>query len=276
MMMKFFKVGQTKIAYDEAGDGLPLIFIHGFPLNHHLWEPQFSGLQDVAWLIAPDLPGHGESDSRQGSYLMEQVAADVNYLLDALDIQKQVLLCGLSLGGYMIGHFFQNYGGRLAGLIFTATRASADSPEAKLNRDRLLAIARTEGVEQLVEAVLPKFLAPSAYQTRPELVEQVRQIMRSTSLEGVVGDLSGMRARPDTFDLIREIRLPTLVIHGEEDQLIPLNEAERIRDCIPGARLITIPAAGHLPNLEQPDLFNRAIKEFIPLVSTSLTSVSSL
>lgn len=261
--MRFFKFGQTKIAYDEAGDGLPLVFIHGFPLNHHLWEPQFSGLQDVAWLIAPDLPGHGESDSRQGPYMMEQVAADVNYLLDALDIRKQVVLCGLSLGGYMIGQFFQNYGSRLAGLIFTATRASADSPEAKDNRDRLISIAREKGVEQLVDAVLPKFLAPSAYQNRPELVEKARKIMLTVSLEGAVGDLLGMRARPDTFDIIREIRLPTLVIHGMEDALIPLSEAERIRDFIPGAHLVTIPAAGHLPNLEQPVLFNQAVRKFI-------------
>lgn len=261
--MKFFQVGQTKIAYDDTGDGLPLILIHGFPLNHHLWEPQFSGLRNTARLIAPDLPGHGESDVRSGAYSMEQVAADVNYLLDALDIRTQVVLCGLSLGGYMIGQFFQNYGSRLAGLIFTATRASADSPEAKENRDRLIKIAREKGVEQLVEAVLPKFLAPSAYLTKPELVSQIRKIMLTVSVDGAVGDLLGMRARPDTFDIIREIRLPTLVIHGTEDALIPVSEAERIRDCIPGASLVTITDAGHLPNLEQPVLFNQVVREFL-------------
>ena len=261
--MKFVKIGELNLAYYEAGGGIPLVFVHGFPLNHRLWEPQFSDLSETAHLIAPDLPGHGESGSRPGLYLMEQVAEDVNTMLDKLEIKVPVVLCGLSLGGYMIGQFFEKYRNRLAGLVFTATRASGDSHEAKLNRDRLVGIAWESGVNAMVEAVLPKFLAPKTYQTRPELVERVRGIMQVTSLEGVVGDLLGMRARPDTFDMIREIRLPTLVIHGTEDQLIPVSEGELIRDTIPGARMVTIPEAGHLPNLEQPELFNLAVREFI-------------
>jgi 3-oxoadipate enol-lactonase len=261
--MKFIKIRELKLAYFEAGRGIPLVLIHGFPLNHRLWEQQFAALTETARLIAPDLPGHGESDSRSGPYWMEQVAQDVNDLLDVLEIKVPVVLCGLSLGGYMLGQFYERYGNQLAGLIFTATRASGDSPEAKLNRDRLVSIAREAGVNALVEAVLPKFLAPKTYQTRPELVEQVRGIMQAASLDGVVGDLLGMRARPDTFDMIRKIRLPTLVIHGTEDQLIPVSEGELIRDTIPGARMVTIPEAGHLPNLEQPELFNLAVREFI-------------
>ena len=261
--MKYVKVNDIQLAYFEIGKGLPLVFVHGFPLNHRMWEPQFTDLQDVGHLIAPDLPGHGESGSRSGVYFMDQVADDVNALVDALEISVPLVLCGLSLGGYMLGQYFTKYGLRLAGLIFTATRASGDSPEAKLNRDRLVGIAESGGVNALVDAVLPKFMAPQTYQTHPELVKQVRDIMQAASLHGAIGDLLGMKARPDTFDLIANIRIPTLVIHGTQDQLIPLSEAERIRDTIPGSRLVIIPEAGHLPNLEQPDLFNRAVRDFL-------------
>ena len=129
--MKFVKVNDIQLAYFEIGKGFPLVFVHGFPLNHRMWEPQFTALQDVGHLIAPDLPGHGESESRSGVYYMDQVADDVNALLDALEINVPLVICGLSLGGYMLGQYFTKYGSRLAGLIFTATRASGDLPEAK-------------------------------------------------------------------------------------------------------------------------------------------------
>ena len=132
-----------------------------------------------------------------------------------------------------------------------------------MNRDRLVGIAEIGGVNALVDAVLPKFMAPQTYQTHPELVKQVRDIMQTASLHGAIGDLLGMKARPDTFDLIAKIRIPTLVIHGTQDQLIPLSEAERIHDTIPGSRLVIIPESGHLPNLEQPELFNRAVRDFL-------------
>lgn len=261
--MNFVNIDGIKLAYAQAGQGTPLVFVHGFPLSHRMWEAQLTALKDAARIIAPDLPGHGASDARSGAYYMEQVADDINALLDALQINVPVVVCGLSLGGYMLGQFYQKYSHRLAGLVFTATRASADSPETRLNRDRLVGIAQREGVSALVEAVLPKFLAPEAYTSRPELVEQLRSIMLAASLDGAIGDLLGMKARPDTFELIAKIRIPTLVIHGTEDQLIPFSEAERLRDTIPAARLVAIPGAGHLPNLEQPALFNQAVRDFI-------------
>jgi len=251
------------MAYEETGRGVPIIFVHGFPLNHQLWEPQLSGLKETMHVIAPDLPGHGKSEARSGAYLMNLVADDVNGFIDALGISEPVVICGLSLGGYMLGQFYQKYGKRLSGLIFTATRASPDSEAARLNRDRLVALARQSGPQAVVEDVLPKFMSPKTYQRRPELVDEVRGIMRTTSLDGMVADLLGMRARPDTHDLLRKVNVPSLVIHGTDDQLIPLSEGERIKDTIPGARMCVIPEVGHLPNLEQPELFNQAVIEFI-------------
>jgi pimeloyl-ACP methyl ester carboxylesterase len=262
--MKYVRANNLRMAYEETGKGIPIIFVHGFPLNHKLWEPQLSGLKETMHVIAPDLPGHGESEARSGAYLMNIVADDTNGFIDALGISEPVVICGLSLGGYMLGQFYQKYGQRLRGVIFTATRASPDSEAVKLNRDRLIALARQSGPQAVVEEVLPKFMSPKTYQSYPELVDEVRGIMRTTSLDGMVGDLLGMRERPDTHDLLRKVNVPALVIHGMDDQLIPLSEGERIRDTITGARMCVIPDAGHLPNLEQPELFNQAVIGFIP------------
>ena len=261
--MKYVMANSLRMAYEETGKGIPIIFVHGFPLNHRLWEPQLSELKETMHVITPDLPGHGKSEARFGAYLMNLVADDINGFIDALGISVPVVVCGLSLGGYMLGQFYQKYGKRLSGLIFTATRASPDSEAAKLNRDRLVVLASQSGPQAVVEDVLPKFMSPKTYQSRPELVDEVREIMRTTSLDGMVGDLLGMRERPDTHDLLRKINLPALVIHGMDDQLIPLSEGEKIRDTITGARMCVIPDAGHLPNLEQPELFNQAVIRFI-------------
>ena len=197
--MEYIQVRDFSMAYEQAGEGIPLLFIHGFPLNHTLWNGQFGALQKAARLIAPDLRGHGASQATPGVYTMELIADDINAFLDALRIIDKVILCGLSLGGYMSFPFYRKYAHRLAGLILTATRASADNPETKLNRENQIALTRKSGVKAEIDLVLPKFLSPETYKNRPELVQQVRQIMESTSLEGVLGDLMGMRDRPDSL-----------------------------------------------------------------------------
>jgi pimeloyl-ACP methyl ester carboxylesterase len=194
---------------------------------------------------------------------VEALADDLAALLDGLNIQTPVVLCGLSMGGYIAFAFYRKYASRLAGLILTATRAAADSPEARLGRDQAADRARQEGVNAIAAAMLPRLLAPQTYNERPELVQQVKEIMESTSLEGILGDLAALKQRPDSTPTLPKIRVPTLILHGQQDALIPLQEAQAMQAGIPGARLIAIPGAGHLPNLEQPELFNRAVIEFL-------------
>ncbi|NCQ34930.1 alpha/beta fold hydrolase, partial [bacterium] len=110
---------------------------------------------------------------------------------------------------------------------------------------------------------LPKLLAPAAYEAEPDLVEFVREMMLETSTDGIVGALSAMRDRPDSTPDLPALEVPTLILHGQDDQLIPVSEAEVMRDGIPGSELVIVPGAGHLPNLEQPDIFNDAMREFL-------------
>lgn len=257
------RINNYEMAYEDRGNGLPILFIHGYPLNRRLWQPQVDGLSGSARILAPDLRGHGDSQSVEGPYSMDTLAADCVALLDALDIHKPVVICGLSMGGYIALALYRNYPKRMGGLILAATRASADTPKGKANRDAAATQAKGNGVESVVESMLPKMMSPKTYQQKPELVQRVKQIMASTSLEGVLGDLMGMKERPDSTPTLGRISIPTLVIHGEDDQIISAEETKQMHAQIHDAFLETVPEAGHLLNLEQPQIFNQAVRRFI-------------
>jgi 3-oxoadipate enol-lactonase len=257
------QVNHYSMSYTDAGEGRPLLLIHGYPLNRKLWQPQMKGLAGVARVLAPDLRGHGDSQAVTGAYPMNLLAEDINAFLDGLKISTPVVVCGLSMGGYVTFAFYRKYARRVAGLILTSTRAGADMPEARIARDLAMSTAKEKGLMAIFDGMAPRLLSPGNYQSRSDLVEKVRAIMERTSLEGVLGDLVGMRDRLDSTPTLRQINVPVLVIHGAEDALIPLREAQAMAETIPGARLEIIPGAGHLPNLENPRVFNRVVRNFL-------------
>jgi 3-oxoadipate enol-lactonase len=250
---------------DTGGNGLPLLLIHGYPLNHTLWQPQIEGLADVGRLIAPDLRGFGRSQATPAPYSMDMLASDCCALLDALGVTQPVVVCGLSMGGYVAFAFYRRYVARVAGLILTATRAAPDSPEMRATRLKSAEFVRNsaDGVSAMARAMLLSLLSSQSHQARPELVEQARAMMESSSVEGIVGALLGMRERPDSTSLLAQIDKPALIVHGADDSIIPLAEAQAMQAAIKGSRLVVIPGAAHLPNLEQAELFNAAVREFI-------------
>jgi len=257
------QIGGINLAFEDRGTGLPLLFIHGYPLSRRIWDPQLEGLADVARLIALDLRGHGDSDAVPGHYSMDLLADDCKDLLEALGLTSPVVLCGLSMGGYVTFAFYRKYPEMVAALILAATRSGEDSPEGKANRDKAADLARKGGPSAIAESMLPKMLSPKSYEEKPELVHRVWEIMEGTSPEGILGDLMGMKSRPDSTPGLKKIEKLTLILHGSDDQLIPPSEAMAMSGAIPGARLTLLPDAGHLLNMEQPQLFNGAVREFI-------------
>jgi 3-oxoadipate enol-lactonase len=261
------QINNYSMAFEDRGRGTPLLFIHGYPLNRRLWIPQLEGLSRSARVIAPDLRGHGESQAMPGTYTMDLLADDCAALLDSLKITQPVVVCGLSMGGYVSFAFMRRYPERAAGLILAATRALPDSPEGKEKRDQAVYLAREKGIKPVVESLLPKMFSPKNYKNRPELIEQVREIMRNTSLEGVTGDLMGMKERPDSSPSLSKIDKPVLILYGEDDQIVTMDDIENMRSGIPGAQVRVLPGAGHLLNLEDPDWFNAAVSEFLSRIS---------
>lgn len=251
------------LAYVLNGIGIPLLFIHGYPLSGKIWKPQMEELSDIASLISVDLRGHGESYPFEGPYTMDLLADDCKRLIDNLNIKTPILVCGLSMGGYVTLALYRRYPQIFRGMILTSTRSGPDTLEAKLNRDTSIMNVRQHGVSLIAENMLPKMVSPMTLSSKPDLVNSIRDIMVETSVQGVVGALQGMRDRPDSTPILSQINFPVLIIHGADDQLISIHEAESMNIHIPGSRLINIPEAGHLPNLEQPEKFNRALRDFI-------------
>jgi 3-oxoadipate enol-lactonase len=249
--------------YEERGSGIPVILIHGYPLNRTLWQPQIEALADTARIIAPDLRGHGGSDPVPGVYSMHLMAKDFKELIDNLLIEQPVILCGLSMGGYICFEFRRSYPQMVRGMILAATRATADSLETRINREEAAAIAQDGGSQAITNMLLPKMLAPSTYEKKPALVERARNIMVNTSTQAIVGDLMGMLNRADSTPLLKEINIPVLILYGRDDQLIPQIEIDLMKNEIKTVKLESIPEAGHLLNLEQPDIFNDAVRKFI-------------
>lgn len=257
------KLSDFTLVYELRGAGLPLLFIHGYPLNRSLWEPQLTGLSDKVRIITPDLRGHGDSEAGSAAHSMHQLAQDCFELITLLGITQPFVVCGLSMGGYIAMAMLRIHPQRIAGLILTATRSTADTPEVKASRDKSIQLAQQEGPGPIIEAMLPRLLSPKTPASRPELTSQAKHIMASISVSTIVKDLQGLKERPDSTPLLAALTQPTLIIHGADDQIVPLAEAQALQKTIPGAQLVVLPAAGHLPNLEQPSLFNDAVRQFL-------------
>ncbi|HNT22799.1 MAG TPA: alpha/beta fold hydrolase [Anaerolineales bacterium] len=255
------------MAYRARGEGLPLLLIHGYPLSRQIWKHQLSGLADTACLLAPDLRGFGQSAPLPGPYSVDLLAQDCNDFLDALKITRPVVVCGISMGGYISLAFYRKFAHRVGGLILAGTRPGPDSPQAKAGREKSIQLVQQSGPQAIAEGMIGKMLAPQSYSNRPALVRQVLKIMSSASVEGIAGALYAMRDRPDSTPILSQIHCPTLVIHGAEDQVVPPAEAEATQVAIPNSRLVILAKAGHLLNIEQPRAFNHALHEFLALIT---------
>jgi pimeloyl-ACP methyl ester carboxylesterase len=257
------KLNDFRMEYSDQGIGMPILLIHGYPLNRMLWEPQIQDLQGEARILAPDLRGFGGSDPIQGAYSMDLLAQDCFDFLNNIGAKQPVVIGGLSMGGYIAFAFYRLFPERVAALLLAATRAAPDSEEAKAGRNKSIELALERGATAIAEAMLPKMMSPKTYAQQPKLVDVVRKIMESASVEGIVGALKGMQTRPDSTPTLALIDKPTLVLHGADDQLIPLKEAQGMQAAIKNSRMEVLPDAGHLLNLEQPELFNRAVARFM-------------
>ncbi|WP_447979240.1 alpha/beta fold hydrolase [Candidatus Nitrospira bockiana] len=255
-------INGVELAYTDEGRGIPIVFLHAFPLSRAMWDPQRAALSRRCRVIALDLRGHGESAPLTGPFTLDDLADDVNGLLAHLSI-PQAVLAGLSMGGYVAFAFCRRHAARLKALILADTRAQADTPEGREGRFKMIEAAETRGPEAVAEEMLPKLLSPKTRDGRPDLVARVRSIILGTPVATIAADLKAMAARPDSTPMLATIACPTLVLVGEEDRATPPSDARLMAAGIPGARLVTIPEAAHLANVEAPDRFNDAVASFL-------------
>ncbi len=255
--------GDAELAVDARGEGVPVLFVHGFPLDRTLWRHQLASLSRVK-RIAFDLRGVGGSSAPSGAdgYSLGRYADDVVAVLDALGIRAAVV-CGLSLGGYITFELLRRHPERVRAPVLGDAKADADGADAKRGRDELAAVVEQQGPEAVIEQLLPRLVSPTTLATQPEVVAQVREMAQRWSLASLTGALRVLRDRPDSTETLRAVRLPTLVFGGQDDAIAPPRVTKALAALIPGAQYHVIPAAGHLAPLEQPLATARVLADFL-------------
>ena len=255
------QINGISLAFNDQGTGLPIVFLHAFPLNRTMWTDQENALSTQFRVVSIDLRGHGESDAPLWRYTLDQAADDVIGVLDQLLI-RQAVFVGLSMGGYILFALYRRYADRVNGLVLANTRAQADTVEGKDARFQMAQTAYKNGPSAIADIMIPKLLSPATVQMKLELVRRVRTMIEGNQISGIAGDLMAMAERPDSTPLLQQITCPTQVIVGELDLPTPPSDAKLMADRIPNASLAVIPGAAHLSNLEQPDLFNDIVRTF--------------
>lgn len=255
--MRVDREGQA-IEIRESGAGPVVLLLHGYPLDGAMWSGVARVLSTTFRVLKPDLPGHGESPAPAPSTL-EAHADFVEAIL--AELPAPVGLAGFSMGGYVALALMKRRPEKVRALALVDTRAGADDEAGRAKREDAISLVRAQGVEAIAQAMVPKLLSPDGAR-KPDLVERLTRMIKRQKPEAVAADLSAMRDREDRTGLLPTIAIPTLVVVGELDALTPPADSQAMAAAIPGARLVTVPGAGHLAPMERPRAVAAALSEF--------------
>lgn len=261
---KIANLATRSVRYLEAGSGASMVLIHAFPLHADQWIPQLAKARPGWRIVAPDLRGFrgslAELPGPADPASIDTHAMDVLELMNHLKIDRAVI-GGLSMGGYVALALYARAPHRFAGLVLADTRSTADGPDARRGRDRMLDLLAREGPSSIAEEMVVKLLGETTRREQPDLTDALKRMMEWNTAEGLNAAIRALRDRPDRTELLPTIACPTVVICGAEDTLTPPSESEAMHAVIPAAKLVIVPRAGHLSNVEQPAAFDAAIWE---------------
>ena len=260
MSLHQIELSNLSLSYQDLGDGEVVVLLHGSCGSHAYWDEVMPVLSKRNRVIVPDLPGHGDSTFPKGNYQLEYMADTLKELLDKLGIEK-VTLFGHSLGGYITLAFAEKYEERLLGFSLIHSTAHADSEEAKDGRVASIEKVQKEGITEFIDGLIPKLFAEENLETNAADVQKAKEIGYGTSEEGAIGMLKAMKERPDRNHVLKNSRLPALLIAGEKDQVIPPEKTFSVRkDTISQA---LIKGAGHMSMMEKPEALISEIQHFL-------------
>jgi 3-oxoadipate enol-lactonase len=253
-------VNGTELHYRDGGTSKDVVLLlHAFPLHSGMWSRQIAALSARHRVIAPDYRGLGKSAVPPEASTMELLAQDVRALLQHLRIERAAV-AGLSMGGYLAFELYRQAPGLFRGIVLCDTRAGADSEEGKATREKFARTVIEKGLTWVSDEMIPKLLRP---QPDPAIVKEVRSLISEGTPAGVAAAQRGMARRPDSTPTLATIGCPTLVVVGAQDQLTPPAESERMAAAVKGAKLVKVPRAGHLANVENAEAFNAALSGFV-------------
>ena len=239
---------------------LPLVFVHAFPMGPRMWARQMSVISGRQ-ALAPPLPGF-DGHPRVAEPTMDAYARDVLASLDRAGIDRAIF-CGLSLGGYVVFGILRQALDRVGGLILADTRTTIDTPERRAARVRSIQTARTAGPPAIADEMGPGLVSADTHAKRPAVDAEIRALIEAQTADAIADGLQAMMTRPDSAPDLAKARVPTLIIVGADDGITPVSDARSMQEAIPGSRLVIIPGAGHMSNLEAPEAFNTALVTFL-------------
>lgn len=261
-------VGGITVGYDDSGAGPDgtLVLVHGHPFDRTMWAPQQRAFAGRVRVIAPDLRGYGRSGVVPGTTPLGVFAHDIAALLDRLAVPRATL-CGLSMGGQSVLEFHRLFPERVAGLVLADTFAQGETPQGRAERNARADALLRDGMAPYAHSVLDSMLTPANVAALPDVAAHVLRMMLGTPPEGAAAALRGRAERPDYTAMLAHIAVPALVVVGSDDVFTPVEDARFMHERIPGARLAVIDGAGHMPNLERPADFDRALAGLLDAVA---------
>jgi len=262
-MVMNLKIDGAQYSYRTGGSGEPVLLLHGFPFTSESFWPQLDSPPAGVRVICPDHRGFGGSELKPGVITMEAMAKDALALLDALKLDRAIV-GGVSMGGYVAMALLRLDPARVKGLVLADTHPLADDAAGKEKREAVAKDVEKNGMAGYAASALPNLLAPEA---KPYVKARMQDLMKSVNPAATAAAARGMAARSDSRELLSRYSGPALIVVGEKDAIAPPEKAREMQKLMPRSKLVVIPNAGHLANVEAPQEFNEALGEFVASVA---------
>jgi len=248
------------LTYSDIGEGSCIVLIHGYLENGRVWQQFIDGFPGGFRFIVPDLPGHGDSESWGKMHTMDELAEAVLAILDVEGISK-VFLAGHSMGGYVSMAFADLFPDRLSGYALVHSTPFADTEEKKENREREISLVLCGKKRQIVQVNIPKAFSTKNLDRMSVEVERLKQMALSCPDQGIIALLNGMKERPDRTSVLKNPKLPLLLIGGMKDNYIPVEIFEKLVSMAPHAQVLRLEESGHMGFMEEPEQVIRTFVE---------------
>ncbi len=256
-------INSFEVSYDDLGEGfIPIVFLHGFPFDKTMWNEQLEFLKTKHRVIACDIRGFGKSKDENSPLGMDLFANDLILFIDKLGFEK-VIICGLSMGGFIALNAVKRFPSRFEALILCDTQCIADSYEVKVKRYKTIKEINEYGVTNFNEGFIKNVFHKDSIINKPDLVEQLRRVVFSNSQHIITQGLVALAERSETCSILDTIHIPTLIICGKEGIVTPLEESRFMKKHIKDSVIHVISNAGHVSNLEEPIIFNKLLRDFL-------------
>ncbi|MFN0274198.1 MAG: alpha/beta fold hydrolase [Chitinophagales bacterium] len=253
-----------KITYEKFGSGSEnIIFLHAFPLDGRMWAQQILVLKDQYTLFVPDMRCFGKNLSNDAVFCtIDTYADDILQMMNDENLNKAVL-CGLSIGGYIILRCMQKFPERISKVILADTKAENDDNTGLLNRAATITKLQDGKQNEVIEGLLGKLMSKHTIDNKPRVVTDVREMMEQQTALAMQSATAALAMRINSKEFLKDIKVPALILVGADDALTPPVFSQTLNEQIAGSILHTIQNAGHLSNMEQPEEFNALVMKFL-------------